>query len=118
MPIKVSRIPIVGVAVIEHSGELTGGIETERLRSAINELSAGGNKRLVIDFGKTTYLDSTAIGVLTWALTRYSKNEGEVKLANIPDNIKNVFVMTRLTMVFDVQSTQEDAIASFGGIRR
>jgi len=38
-----------------------------------------------------------------------------VKLCAINKNINNVFVITKLTLVFDVAETREEAIASFGG---
>lgn len=113
MALKVSKLADGEVAVIEPKGELIGGEETDELRSEVTKLSADGNKKLVVDLGKTTYLNSTAIGVLIWAHTHYAKNGGEVKLANLNKNIKNIFVVTKLTMVFDVRDTQIDAVASF-----
>ncbi len=113
MALKVSKLADGEVAVIEPRGELIGGDETDELRSEVAKLSAGGNKRLVIDLGRTNYLNSTAIGVLIWAHTHYAKDGGEVKLANLNKSIKNIFVVTKLTLVFDVHDTQLDAVASF-----
>ena len=113
MALKVSELADGEIAVIEPKGELIGGDETDEVRSEITKLFAEGNKKLVIDLGKTNYLNSTAIGVLIWAHTHYAKDGGEVKLANLNKNIKNIFVITKLTMVFDVRDTQIDAVASF-----
>jgi len=113
MALKVSKLADGEIAVVEPKGELIGGDETDEVRTEITKLSDEGNKKLVIDLGKTTYLNSTAIGALIWAHTHYAKNGGEVKLANLNKNIKNIFVVTKLTMVFDVRDTQLDAVASF-----
>jgi|YelNatPaOPRAMG01_1025707.scaffolds.fasta_scaffold00203_9 anti-sigma B factor antagonist len=113
MAIKVSKLAGGEIAVVEPKGQLIGGDETDELRSEIARLSQEGNKKLVVDLGKTTYLNSTAIGVLIWAHTHYSKEGGEVKLANINKNIENIFVITKLTMVFDVHDSQLDAVAAF-----
>ncbi|MGC8595059.1 MAG: STAS domain-containing protein [Candidatus Kryptoniota bacterium] len=113
MAIKVSKLADGEIAVVEPKGQLIGGNETDELRSEIAKLSQEGNRKLVIDLGKTTYLNSTAIGVLIWAHTHYSKEGGEVKLANINKNIENIFVITKLTMVFDVHDSQLDAVAAF-----
>ncbi|MGB9591530.1 MAG: STAS domain-containing protein, partial [Candidatus Kryptoniota bacterium] len=112
MAIKVSKLADGEIAVVEPKGQLIGGNETDELRSEIAKLSQEGNRKLVIDLGKTTYLNSTAIGVLIWAHTHYSKEGGEVKLANINKNIENIFVITKLTMVFDVHDSQLDAVAA------
>lgn len=113
MSLKLSKLADGEIAVIEPKGELTGGDETDLLRSEISRVSAEGNKRLLIDLGKTTYLNSTAIGVLIWAHAHYAKNGGEVKLANVHKGIKNIFVITKLTLVFDVHDSRLDAVASF-----
>lgn len=113
MAVKVSKLADGEVAVIEPKGELVGGEETDELRSEIEKLSAEGNKRLVIDLARTNYLNSTAIGVLIWAHAHYAKIGGEVKLANLNKGIKNIFVITKLTLVFDVLESQLDAVASF-----
>lgn len=113
MALKISKLADGDVAVMEPKGELVGGEETDVLRSEIEKLSAEGNKKLVIDLGKTNYLNSTAIGVLIWAHAHYAKNSGEVKLANLNKSIKNIFVITKLTLVFDVHDSQLDAVASF-----
>ncbi len=113
MALKVSKLADGEIAVIEPRGELIGGSETDALRSEIAGVSAEGNKKLLIDLSKTTYLNSTAIGVLIWAHAHYAKSGGEVKLAGLHKGIKNIFVITKLTLVFDVHGTQLDAVASF-----
>ena len=109
MALKISKLADGEIAVIEPKGELIGGDETDELRSEVTKLSADGNKKLVVDLGKTTYLNSTAIGVLIWAHTHYAKNSGEVKLANLNKNIKNIFVVTKLSMIFQIEETPADA---------
>jgi len=49
------------------------------------------------------------------AHTTFSKNQGHVKVCGINKNINNIFVITKLTLVFDVAETREEAIAGFGG---
>lgn len=110
MSIKTSTLHSGKVGVIEVKGSLVGGEETDELRSAIADFVEQGNKKLVIDLSKVTYLNSTAIGVLVQAHTTYTRNKGKVKLCGINNNINNIFVITKLTMVFDVADTKEEAI--------
>ncbi|MER3522479.1 MAG: hypothetical protein C4326_00035 [Ignavibacteria bacterium] len=110
MSIKTSTLQSGKIGVIEVKGSLVGGEETDELRSAIADFVEQGNKKLVIDLSKVTYLNSTAIGVLVQAHTTYTRNKGKVKLCGINNNINNIFVITKLTMVFDVAETKEEAI--------
>jgi anti-sigma B factor antagonist len=102
------------IGVIEVKGSLVGGEETDELRNAVADYVQQGTKKLIIDLSKVTYLNSTAIGVLVSAHTTFSKNKGHVKVCGINKNINNIFVITKLTLVFDTCETREDAVAGFG----
>ena len=101
------------IAVITPRGYLTGGDETDELDQAIKTLVEGGNKSLVINLGETQHLNSTALGVLISAHSSYVRRGGQMKLAAVDHRIQNIFVITQLSMVFDVYPTEELAIASF-----
>lgn len=113
MSVKITTLQNGEIGVIEVKGSLVGGDETDELRNAVADLIEQGNKKLIIDLGKVTYLNSTAIGVLVSAHTTYSRNKGNVKLCGINKNINNIFVITKLTMVFEVCETREDAVKAF-----
>lgn len=113
MSVKITTLQNGEIGVIEVKGSLVGGDETDELRNAVADLIEQGNKKLIIDLGKVTYLNSTAIGVLVSAHTTYSRNKGSVKLCGINKNINNIFVITKLTMVFEVCETREDAVKAF-----
>ena len=101
------------VAVLAPKGYLTGGDETDELEQAIKALGEGGNKHLVINLGETQHLNSTALGVLISAHSSYVRRGGQMKLCNVDQRIQNIFVITKLSMVFDVYPSEETAIASF-----
>ena len=113
MAVKTSTLQSGKIGIIDVKGSLVGGEETDELRAAVADFMEQGTKKLIIDLGKVTYLNSTAIGVLVSAHTTYAKNGGHVKLCAINKNINNIFVITKLTMVFDVADTREDAIKGF-----
>lgn len=113
MAIKTTTLQSGKIGVIEVKGSLVGGEETDELRNAVADFVEQGNKKLIIDLSKVTYLNSTAIGILVQAHTTYAKNKGHVKLCGINKNINNIFVITKLTMVFDVADTRDDAVKGF-----
>ncbi len=113
MAVKSTTVQSGKIGVIDVKGSLVGGEETDELRNAVADYVEQGTKKLVIDLSKVTYLNSTAIGVLVSAHTTFSKNKGHVKLCGINKNINNIFVITKLTLVFDVAESREDAIKTF-----
>ena len=104
---------IGSVAILVPKGYLTGGDETDELQQTIQNLADGGNKALVVNLGETQHLNSTALGVLIQAHTNYVRRGGQMKLCSVDRRIENIFVITKLSLVFDVYPNEEQAIASF-----
>lgn len=112
MAVKTETLP-EGIGLIEVKGSLIGGEETDDMRRAIAGFVDKEYAKLIIDLSKVNYLNSTAIGVLVSAQTTYSRKKWQVKLCGINKNISSIFVVTKLTLVFDVHDSREDAIKNF-----
>jgi anti-sigma B factor antagonist len=104
---------IGSIAILTPHGYLTGGEETDELEQSIKKLGEADNKHLVINLGETQHLNSTALGVLISAHSNYVRRRGQMKLCSVDKRIENIFVITKLSLVFDVYPTEEQAIASF-----
>ena len=101
------------IIILTPKGYLTGGDETEELEQAIKHQGESGNRHLIINLGETQHLNSTALGVLISAHSNYVRRGGQMKLCSVDKRIENIFVITKLSLVFDVAPTEEQAIASF-----
>ena len=101
------------VVVLSPKGYLTGGDETEELEKTIKSLSEAGNKSLIINLAETQHLNSTALGVLISAHSNYVRRGGQMKLCSVDKRIENIFVITKLSLVFDVYPSEDQAVASF-----
>jgi anti-sigma B factor antagonist len=112
MSVKTSTLE-GGIALLEASGSLIGGDETDKVRAAVAGFVDREYQKLVIDLSAVTYLNSTAIGVLVAAQTSYTRKGWQIKLCGVNKNISNIFVITKLTLVFDVHDTRNEAVKSF-----
>jgi anti-sigma B factor antagonist len=101
------------IAIVTPKGYLVGGEETDELDKAIRDLADQGNRRLIVNLGETQHVNSTALGVLITGHTTYARRGGSMKLCSVDKRIQNIFVITKLSLVFDVYETEELAIASF-----
>lgn len=111
--IKQTNLQEGNIVVLELKGNYVGGQETDDLREAIKKLSDDGNLKLVIDLGEVSYLNSSALGVLIAAHANYAKRGGKIKLCQLNKNLENLFVITKLSLIFDSYPNQVEAIASF-----
>jgi len=101
------------VTILAPKGMLLGGKETDELAAKIRELSEAGNKKLLINLGQTTFMNSVSLGVLIAGHTNYAKRGAQLKLCSVDKKIQNIFVVTRLSLVFETYETPEEAIKSF-----
>ncbi len=101
------------IAILDVRGSLVGGEETDELKSMAADLFEQGNRKLIIDMSGTTYCNSLGIGALVGLHTMFTRGGGQIKLCEMGKGIQNVFVITKLISVFDVEERRSDAISSF-----
>src|SRR5205823_4278602 len=76
------------------------------LKAAIVSAIEAGRTRLVVDLSETTFLDSTALGVLIGALKRLRTRDGAMTLVNRDANIAKTVEITGLDQIFVIAETR------------
>jgi anti-sigma B factor antagonist len=101
-----------GVVVVDVDGQLIVSNRQELKQKLLDELEKGG-KKFLIDFAKTGYIDSSGLGVLVSLSKRIREQGGELRLANLNDDLKTLFELTKLDTLFQIAETRERALQSF-----
>ena len=110
---KVREIKKDDVVILELSGRMTEGKDTDALSERINKKIDEGLKKLIFDLNKVHWIDSSGLGLLIRAYTRMQKADGELKLARVTRSVNSLLQMTKLTTVFAIHDTLEEATESF-----
>jgi anti-sigma B factor antagonist len=80
----------------------------------ISELiEADTEPKILLDFKNVEYLSSAALGVLITLNNQLLERQGQLVLADIHPQIYEVFKITRLYKLFNIQSNTEEAIKAF-----
>src|SRR2546426_9502572 len=82
-----------------------------KLKSAIQNALTAGRARVVVNLLRTTYLDSTALSVLTTAQKQAREAGGNLGLVFDQPQIEKIFTITGLQRVFPIFRTETDAMA-------
>jgi anti-sigma B factor antagonist len=114
MPLKIAETDSTGVTVMTLSGRITLGDESHQLRNRIKAALGKGKKRLVLDLGDVTQIDSAGLGTLVSAYTTAANSGGQMKLAKLTKKFSETLAITKLVTVFEVYDSVEDAVKSFG----
>lgn len=72
------------------------------------------NEKLLLNFENVSIMSSAMLGKLISLNKRLAKTGTQLKLCSIRHDLQQVFVMTGLTKVFDIQEDQDSALAAFG----
>lgn len=80
------------------------------LKQVLAESIEAGRIRIIVDLTDTTFLDSTALGVLIGAVKRLRSRDGALAIVNIDDNISKTFEITGLDQIFTIVPTRDEAV--------
>ncbi|MEN6604317.1 MAG: STAS domain-containing protein [Bryobacteraceae bacterium] len=113
MSAKLSVRKVGDVCVLDMAGRLTLGEGSSTIRDSVRDLVTQGNKKLILNLGEVTYIDSSGIGELVCAYTTVANQGGQLKLLNLTKRVQDLLQITKLFTVFDVFEHEEYAILSF-----
>jgi anti-sigma B factor antagonist len=97
---------------------LTGEVDlysAPDLKAELARLTDGGAHDIVVDMTGTTFIDSTALGVLVRAVQRMRETDGgRFALVVTDENIRRIFEMTGLERVFPIYGSRDEALTDSG----
>jgi anti-anti-sigma factor len=100
------------VLIVEVDGQLVVGNRQELKQRILDEVEAGARK-VLIDFARAGYIDSSGLGVLVSLAKRLREEGGELRLANLNDDLRSLFELTKLDTLFPIADTRERALDRF-----
>ncbi len=111
---EISECKIGRVTVVKIQGQAIIDQQTERLSLLVHERLQAGERLFVVNLANCSRLDSTGIGELVKSHKLVADCEGVIKLAEVPLNLRGLFVVTNLTEILEIFDKEQQAINSFG----
>ena len=113
MSLSTSIREVSGVVIVDLSGRITLGEASGKLRDTVRDLLAKGNKKILLNLGDCTYIDSSGLGELVSSYTTAANQGAKVKLLNVQKKVDDLLQITKLYTVFDSYTDESKAVASF-----
>jgi anti-sigma B factor antagonist len=101
-----------GITIIDVKGQLIVGNRQELKQKVLDELETG-SRRFLVDFAGTGYIDSSGLGVLVSLSKKIREQGGELRLANLNEDLRTLFELTKLDTLFHIASDRKEALTSF-----
>jgi anti-sigma B factor antagonist len=111
--IKLNTRQVGDVTVVDVAGRITLGEGSSTLRDTLRDLVSKGQKKVLLNLGEVSYIDSSGIGELVSGFTTVTNQGGQLKLLNLTKRVKDLLQITKLYTVFDVHDDEAAAIRSF-----
>ncbi len=103
----VTRIEFVDRNILDEANILQIGEEIGRM------IDVQPEPKVLISFDNVDHLSSAALGTLITINNKIRAKDGQLRLANIDQQIYEVFVITKLNKLFQIHESVEQAMASF-----
>lgn len=91
---------------------LDAKVATDFKENLLNKVKNEGQSRILINLDAIDFIDSSGLGAMVSVLKVIGKN-GELKIAKPRDQVKNMFDLTRLNLVFNIYDDFDEALRSF-----
>jgi anti-sigma B factor antagonist len=100
------------VTLVEVEGQLIVGNRQELKQQVLDRLE-GGDRKFVVDFANTGYIDSSGLGVLVSLSKKIREQGGELRLSSLNEDLRTLFELTKLDTLFRIADTKEKALEGF-----
>jgi anti-sigma B factor antagonist len=101
-----------GVMIVRVEGQLVVGNRTE-LKEHVQRLLEKGERRFLIDFAQTGYIDSSGLGALVALARKVREEGGDLRLSGLNEDLRSLFELTKLDTLFAISDTPDQALATF-----
>ena len=112
----VKSYSVHGVTVLE----VIGNLDTEgaiSLEEAFKEAFALGKKEVVVNLKETSYMSSSGLRVLMFALKEVEPKGGAIRLCEVNTEVHKIISMVGYTRFFKLYENQDETIKSFAPLK-
>jgi len=111
--LEITQREMNGIYLLTLKGRLVLGLESNGLRTAIDDLLASGATRIVVGLEHVNYVDSAGLGTLIETHRKTKAKGGRLMLAHLGPKLRQALELAGLLTIFETCASEADAVASF-----
>lgn len=108
MPFQSAKDPS-GATLVTVEGQLIVA-NRQDLKALIQDALEAGERKFVVDFAPTAYIDSSGLGALVSINKKVREAGGELRLAGLNEDLRALFELTKLDTLFAISGTTAEAL--------
>ena len=99
------------ITVVELTGKLALGRESQRIESLVDEMAQKGERHIIFDMTGVDYIDSAGIGLVALASGKLKESGGKLVIVAPEGRVLTMLNMTQMDAIVTVCPTIADAMA-------
>ena len=110
---KIVKRGVGDVVIMDLHGRMVVGEGDRALREAVNTLAESGSAKILLNLADVSYIDSAVLSEIVRTYTTVSREGGKLKLLGLPPKIRDLLTITKLSGVFEIYESEDEAVRSF-----
>jgi len=98
------------ITVVELTGRLALGRESQRIESLVEELVRKGSQRVIVDMTGVEYIDSAGIGMVALAAGKLKEVGGKLAIVAGEGRVLQLLTLTQMNTIVKVCPTVAEAL--------
>jgi anti-sigma B factor antagonist len=111
MDLRLDHYSKDGFEVVDLEGELDV-YTAPRFRELLIDLANKGYYKIILNFERLEFFDSTGLGVVVGGLKRVRAHDGSMYIVCTQERILKIFRISDLNLVFPIFDTADDAVTT------
>ena len=100
------------ITVVELTGRLALGRESQRIEALVEDLAKKGSRRVIFDLSGVDYIDSTGISMVALASGKFKESGGSLALVAPEGRVLQLLNLTQMSAIVRVCPTMDAAAAA------
>jgi anti-sigma B factor antagonist len=101
------------VTILAISGKVMGGPDRDKFHDEIKKLIGDGHLKVLLDFAKVPWINSTGLGILISGYASLKNAGGRMMICNVNDRVLSLFYTAQLHDIFETHEDKQEALAAF-----
>jgi anti-sigma B factor antagonist len=96
--------------------DLDGNLALEgnaQFRKQVNATIDAGARKLIVNFARVPYMDSSGLGEIISCYTTLQRVSGRLKLLHLSNRLLHLLAITKLITIFETFDSETAAVSSF-----
>jgi anti-sigma B factor antagonist len=110
---QISERTIGDVVIVDVAGKIMLGDGDVILKDKVRSLVQQGRRKVILNLGDVSYLDSAGLGEIVLAYATLTRNNGALKLLNATKRLKDLLSIAKLLTIFETFDSEAAAVTSF-----